>query len=223
MRCALREEFVFPLLFPLDHFSFMDTGEYECDDQMVTRALPQRQVDETVVHTILIEAFEHRWRQTPEPAAALKPRQLTPSLPGGVIPAAVDCSAGGAVDDGGGDEFEGGIISAASGAADFPRGSAQAESGKSELPRSAMAASSCALAAISGFGDVPSRMRSFLRVSRTSHTHRPPPLRSRTPWYTGCRVSRNFFRFGVGRLHDEAEEEEEEEAILSCCRRIFRR
>ncbi|RRT39965.1 hypothetical protein B296_00050166 [Ensete ventricosum] len=88
-----------------------------------------------------------------------------------------------------------------------------------------MAASSCALAAISGFGDVPSRMRSFLRASRTSHTHRPPPLRSRTPWYTGCRVSQNFFRpafrFGVGRLHDEAEEEEEE-AILSCCRRIFR-
>ncbi|RRT72949.1 hypothetical protein B296_00021116 [Ensete ventricosum] len=63
MRCALREEFVLPLLFPLDHFSFMDTGEYECDDQMVTRALPQRQVNETVGHTILIEAFEHRWRR----------------------------------------------------------------------------------------------------------------------------------------------------------------
>ncbi|RRT44338.1 hypothetical protein B296_00027041 [Ensete ventricosum] len=83
-----------------------------------------------------------------------------------------------------------------SAAVDSTRGSAQAESGKlrlADMPRSAMAATSCALAAISGVRNVPSHMRLFFRGSRTSDTHFPP-LRSRTPWYTGCRVSRNFFR-----------------------------
>lgn len=47
------------------------------------------------------------------------------------------------------------------------------------------AATSCALAAISGVENVPSQIRDFLRGSRISDTHLPQ-LRIRTPRYTGC-------------------------------------
>ncbi|KAL2346940.1 hypothetical protein Fmac_000940 [Flemingia macrophylla] len=47
------------------------------------------------------------------------------------------------------------------------------------------AATSCALAAISGVGNVPSHIRDFFRGSRISDTHFPQ-LRMRTPRYTGC-------------------------------------
>ncbi|CAL9179233.1 unnamed protein product [Musa hybrid cultivar] len=138
----------------------------------------------------------------------------------GVLPASPG-AAGGIVDD---DEnccdlvSEAPNISAASTAArrtssaaeDVARGRTQAESGKlrwADSPRRAMAATSCALAATSGVRNVPSQMRLFLRGSRTSHTHLSP-LRSRTPWYTGWRVSRNFFlpafRLGEGAVAREA-------------------
>lgn len=54
-----------------------------------------------------------------------------------------------------------------------------------ELPLMLKAATSCALAAISGVGNVPSHMRDFLRGSRISETHFPQ-FRMRTPRYTGC-------------------------------------
>ena len=54
-----------------------------------------------------------------------------------------------------------------------------------ELPLMLNAATSCALAAISGVGNVPSHMRDFLRGSRISDTHLPQ-FRIRTPRYTGC-------------------------------------
>lgn len=50
------------------------------------------------------------------------------------------------------------------------------------IPR---AATSCALAAISGVGNVPSHIRDFFRGSRISDTHFPQ-FRMRTPRYTGC-------------------------------------
>lgn len=78
---------------------------------------------------------------------------------------------------------------------DLGRGRRQAESGKlreAKRPLSARAATSWALAAISGVGKVPSHILDFLRGSRTSHTHLFPFL-CRTPLYIGCRVSRNFF------------------------------
>ncbi|KAK6926291.1 hypothetical protein RJ641_008010 [Dillenia turbinata] len=95
-------------------------------------------------------------------------------------------------------------ISAASAAAfrmsfasvDAGTGNRQAESAKlrqAARPRSAMAATSWARAAISTVGYVPSHILVFLFGSRTSHTHLPELLR-RTPRYTGCRVSWNFFR-----------------------------
>ncbi|RYQ87418.1 hypothetical protein Ahy_B09g094933 [Arachis hypogaea] len=43
------------------------------------------------------------------------------------------------------------------------------------------AATSCALAAISGVAKVPSQILDFLRGSRISETHLPQ-LRLRTPW-----------------------------------------
>ncbi|KAL2324493.1 hypothetical protein Fmac_023551 [Flemingia macrophylla] len=57
---------------------------------------------------------------------------------------------------------------------------------------SAMAATSCARAAISAVGNVPSQILVFLLGSRTSQTHFPESLLL-TPRYTGWRVSRNFF------------------------------
>nr|KYP74918.1 hypothetical protein KK1_007614 [Cajanus cajan] len=74
-------------------------------------------------------------------------------------------------------------------------GNRHAESAKlrqADLPRSAIAATSCARAAISAVGKVPSQILVFLLGSRTSHTHLPESLLL-TPRYTGCRVSRNFF------------------------------
>ncbi|KAL7150774.1 hypothetical protein ABFS83_05G135900 [Erythranthe nasuta] len=68
------------------------------------------------------------------------------------------------------------------------RGRAAASSGKlsvAEAPLMLRAATSCARAAISGVGKVPSHMRDFLRGSRISETHLPQ-LRIRTPRYTGC-------------------------------------
>lgn len=62
-----------------------------------------------------------------------------------------------------------------------------------DSPWRAIAATSWALASISGAGKVPSHKRLLLWGSRTSHTHLPPLLRLRTPRYTGCRVSLNFF------------------------------
>nr|GMC51236.1 transcription factor DREB1 [Ipomoea batatas] len=58
------------------------------------------------------------------------------------------------------------------------------------------AATSCALAAISGLGKVPSQMRDFFRGSRISETHFPQFL-IRTPRYTGCLLplSRLLFIF----------------------------
>ncbi|WVY90412.1 hypothetical protein V8G54_035926 [Vigna mungo] len=47
------------------------------------------------------------------------------------------------------------------------------------------AATSCALAAISGVGNVPSHILDFFRGSRISDTHFPQFL-MRTPRYTGC-------------------------------------
>ncbi|KAG6503706.1 hypothetical protein ZIOFF_036030 [Zingiber officinale] len=48
-----------------------------------------------------------------------------------------------------------------------------------------MAATSCARAAISAVGNVPSQIRDFLRGSRISETHLPQFL-IRTPRYAGC-------------------------------------
>jgi hypothetical protein len=56
----------------------------------------------------------------------------------------------------------------------------------------ASAATSCARAAISAVGNVPSQMRDFLRGSRISDTHLPH-ARIRTPRYVGCFPS--LFRF----------------------------
>lgn len=63
------------------------------------------------------------------------------------------------------------------------------------LPFMLRAATSCALAAISGVGNVPSHMRDFLRGSRISDTHFPQ-LRIRTPLYTGCLLESRF-RFAL--------------------------
>nr|KYP55587.1 hypothetical protein KK1_001803 [Cajanus cajan] len=75
---------------------------------------------------------------------------------------------------------------------DAGSGSRQAESAKlrhANLPRSASAATSCARAAISGVGYVPSQILVDLSLgTRTSHTHLLLFLR-RTPRYTGCLVS----------------------------------
>ncbi|RDY10752.1 hypothetical protein CR513_04685, partial [Mucuna pruriens] len=60
-------------------------------------------------------------------------------------------------------------------------------------PLRAIAATSCARAAISGVGKVPSQILVFLLGSLTSHTHLSEFL-FLTPRYTGWRVSRNFFR-----------------------------
>ena len=72
-------------------------------------------------------------------------------------------------------------------AKDTGRGSKAASSGKLRMalfPFIPRAATSCALAAISGVGNVPSHMRDFLRGSRISDTHFPQ-FRIRTPRYTG--------------------------------------
>ncbi|RDX78807.1 hypothetical protein CR513_40861, partial [Mucuna pruriens] len=77
------------------------------------------------------------------------------------------------------------LISAAE--EDFATGRKETESGKlntAEVPLSARTATSCALAAISGVGYVPSHILDFLLGSRTSHTHLLPFL-CRTPRYTG--------------------------------------
>uniref|UniRef100_F6GX41 Uncharacterized protein n=1 Tax=Vitis vinifera TaxID=29760 RepID=F6GX41_VITVI len=58
-------------------------------------------------------------------------------------------------------------------------------------PLNANAATSCARAAISAVGYVPSHILDFLLGSRSSHTHMFPFLLL-TPLYTGCRVSLNF-------------------------------
>ncbi|KAF1893710.1 hypothetical protein Lal_00002225 [Lupinus albus] len=55
------------------------------------------------------------------------------------------------------------------------------------------AATSCALAAISGVENVPSHMRDFLRGSRISETHFPQ-LRIRTPRYKGY-LFKSLIRF----------------------------
>ena len=61
------------------------------------------------------------------------------------------------------------------------------------------AATSCALAAISGVGNVPSHIRDFFRGSRISDTHFPQ-FRIRTPRYTGCLLeSRMRFIFLLSR------------------------
>jgi hypothetical protein len=78
---------------------------------------------------------------------------------------------------------------------DSARGTSQAESTKlstAKLPCKAKAATSCALAAISGEGNVPTHILVFLFGSRTSQTHFSPFL-CLTPLYIGCRVSLNFF------------------------------
>lgn len=69
------------------------------------------------------------------------------------------------------------------GAKETGRGNESASSGKlrmAELPLMLKAATSCARAAISGVGKVPSQMRDFLRGSRISDTHLPQ-FRIRTP------------------------------------------
>ena len=66
---------------------------------------------------------------------------------------------------------------------EFATGRSKAESGKfstAKLPLSARAATSCALAAISGVGYVPNHILDFLFGSRTSQTHLLPFL-CRTP------------------------------------------
>ncbi|KAH0456221.1 hypothetical protein IEQ34_014128 [Dendrobium chrysotoxum] len=75
-------------------------------------------------------------------------------------------------------------------------------------------ATSCARAAISAVGKVPSQMRDFFFGSRISETHLPQ-LRMRTPRYVGCLPS--LLRFlglmdssGFG---EEKEEEQEEEEV----------
>nr|GMD41442.1 hypothetical protein CR513_28042 [Ipomoea batatas] len=68
------------------------------------------------------------------------------------------------------------------------RGKIPARSGKfsiAELPFMLSAATSCARAAISGVGKVPSQMRDFFLGSLISDTHFPQ-LRILTPRYTGC-------------------------------------
>ena len=97
---------------------------------------------------------------------------------------------------------------------DLARGRRQAESGKlreAEWPLSARAATSCALAAISGVGKVPSHILDFLLGSRTSLTHLFSFL-WRTPLYIGCRVFRNFFLpvFRLCGMHLEGHRESEE-------------
>nr|KYP52325.1 hypothetical protein KK1_025801 [Cajanus cajan] len=63
------------------------------------------------------------------------------------------------------------------------------------LPFMLRAATSCALAAISGVGNVPNHIRDFFRGSRISDTHFPQ-FRMRTPRYTGCLLESRF-RFSV--------------------------
>lgn len=53
------------------------------------------------------------------------------------------------------------------------------------------AAASCARAAISAVGKVPSQIRDFFRGSRISDTHFPQ-FRIRTPRYTRCRFESRF-------------------------------
>ncbi|GER25568.1 hypothetical protein STAS_01160 [Striga asiatica] len=78
------------------------------------------------------------------------------------------------------------------------------------------AATSCARAAISGVGNVPSQIRDFLRGSRISETHLPQ-LRIRTPRYTGCFVEELwpeprllFIFFAVSGGGSSAEDENKE-------------
>lgn len=83
-------------------------------------------------------------------------------------------------------------------AKDAGRGSEDASSGKLRIavfPFMLKAATSCALAAISGVGNVPSHIRDFFRGSRISDTHFPQ-FRMRTPRYTGC-LFESRFRFSV--------------------------
>ncbi|KAG6634141.1 hypothetical protein CIPAW_12G098700 [Carya illinoinensis] len=73
-------------------------------------------------------------------------------------------------------------------------GNSHSESAKlrhADLPLSAKAATSCARAAISGVGYVPSHILEVLLGSRTSQTHLFLFLLL-TPRYTGCRVSLNI-------------------------------
>ncbi|KAL4557123.1 hypothetical protein LXL04_035294 [Taraxacum kok-saghyz] len=62
-----------------------------------------------------------------------------------------------------------------------------------DCPLNAKAATSCALAAITAVGCVPSHTRNLVFGSLTSQTHLPLSL-VLTPRYTGCLVSLNFFR-----------------------------
>ncbi|KAM4118086.1 hypothetical protein ACB094_02G173900 [Castanea mollissima] len=61
-----------------------------------------------------------------------------------------------------------------------------------DWPRSAITATSCARAAISAVGKVPSQILDFLFGSRISQTHFCAFFLL-TPRYTGCLVSLNFF------------------------------
>lgn len=90
------------------------------------------------------------------------------------------------------------------GASETGRGSEAASWGKlriAEFPLMLNAATSWALAAISGVGKVPSQIRDFLRGSRISDTHLPQ-FRILTPRYTGCllesRILFIFFDSGSG-------------------------
>ena len=74
------------------------------------------------------------------------------------------------------------------GASEAGRGSELAKWGKLRMaagPLMLRAATSCALAAISGVGNVPSHIRDFFLGSRISDTHFPQ-FRIRTPRYKGC-------------------------------------
>ena len=84
------------------------------------------------------------------------------------------------------------------GANDTGRGSEEASSGKLRMapfPFMLSAATSCALAAISAVGNVPSHILDFFRGSRISDTHFPQ-FRMRTPRYTGC-LFESRLRFSV--------------------------
>ncbi|PWZ30231.1 hypothetical protein Zm00014a_000536 [Zea mays] len=74
------------------------------------------------------------------------------------------------------------------GAREAGRGRWRARAGKlstARAPLTLSAAASCARAAISGRGKVPSQMRDFLRGSLISDTHLPH-ARMRTPRYAGA-------------------------------------
>ena len=92
------------------------------------------------------------------------------------------------------------------GAREAGRGRECTRSGKlrmAEEPLMLRAATSCALAAISGVENVPSHMRDFLRGSLISDTHLPQ-FRILTPRYTGCLLeSRMRFAVVVVFLEDE--------------------